>query len=244
MLTDDEKQLIEKYLDGDITQEEMKEFEQKLQSSREFDDELRLQEMVKSAITASAKAKLKKELRTLLQKTRTEKVRKPVPRRVYWIAASIVAIFSVTLVFTQMNQPEERLFKEFYSPYPITPSTRGDDLSLYINALVLYNEGSFQKALPLFEEIIGAHPEDFSAQVILGNCHLNLGDVETAKEVFQQVRKNGTGQSKSEATWYMALILLKEEKNEEAIKLLDSLIVGQTIYSGRAEDLLIQMNKY
>lgn len=231
-------ELIEKYILGEVSEEQSVEFAQKLESSDEFKDEYLLQTEYVKYVEASEKAKLKNELKELFSKT--EKVEAKVVRlntQWYWIAASVV-IFALSyfIIRGQLGVDFEEVYEENYTPFYGGPILRGAE-SDYNNVLVKYNNKQYQVALEGFKELKKNDPRE-NIDLLIANCYINLDRQEEAKDLLTTTAQ----QSKSvdhiaHAKWYLALLSLREGNIENCKKLVQE-VQNNELYIGPAQNLL------
>ncbi len=62
----------------------------------------------------------------------------------------------------------------------------GNDLARFSLAKALFDAGRFADALAHFEQALGRKPEWMVVQILLGRCHLSLGDRAAARGAFRR----------------------------------------------------------
>lgn len=120
------------------------------------------------------------------------------------IAASVVLFFSLFFVlqnnppkYTDYNQHEKATFVE-----------RGDENKALLLAQKAFNDKQYQKAIPLFETVLKLNykPEVLYLYAI---CLIETDNFTKAEDILLSL-KNGTSIYNYRATWYLALLRLKQ----------------------------------
>ena len=101
----------------------------------------------------------------------------------------------------------------------------------------LYNN-QYKKASYYFNKIIDQYPEDVNALFYLGICKFQLHEYEKSISAFANVTSNQFNNFNEEAVWYSAQSLLKLNRKEEAVKLLNEIIRLNGYYSDQAKKLI------
>ncbi len=260
---------IEQYLEGQLTGEELKAFEQKMAEDPTFAAEVKLQREIAEAMTEHDVIDLSRKLRSIQhQKKRPSggSGRMIIFRRLLQIAAGLaflVAVYFVYENFNQANTPQE-LATRYFSPIEQIShapdqvrQVRDDDSTLQIiNELVkeinslwqeteaLYVQKNYDQALIKLQTIRQLDPA-FETQspdeffFYEGLLLLHTGKPEPAIRSFDKVSANYT----EKATWYSALAYLQSGDIENAKAQLRKIISTEIHpYKKVAEKLLREMD--
>lgn len=164
------------------------------------------------------------------------------PQKQNWIylAAATMLLLVAAVAFRgykKASQPTAT-FAEFYQKPSWNTQTRGENESeQYIKAIKTYNQGDYAAALDEFENLIQIHPEDSRLRLYKGIADLEFGNLHRAEEELQTVRINSDTYFE-EASWYLALLHVKNKNKIEAIQLLDELLqIEDGFYHQKAEQL-------
>jgi predicted Zn-dependent protease len=132
----------------------------------------------------------------------------------------------------------ETLFERYFQPYPneIEKVQEGfAAASIRGQAFRLYDEGRFDQAKVLFEELL-RESTDYDVVFYLANTQLALGDPGQARRLLSAIpaghRYYASGQ------WYLALALLKSKQEEEARTVLKTIALEMK----EAKELLDMMD--
>ena len=250
-------QLIEKFLEGKMSDDEKKEFENKLKLDQPLSamitDMNLLVEGIKMSAAESSKEEKLDRLKFFNQINEIEKNAfeisdariVPMYRRPWILSAAASVILLVTLTFYFMREQTpigEKLYTAYFEPFdsPGSGLTRGtNEVTLKSRAYEAYDNGNYKVAAQLFEQIT-REKEDAIAQLCLGNSYLAQNDLNKAEKVFTEML---TKQSEliTQAKWYLALTYLKENKMERAKATLWEISKSST-YGEKARKLLKKLD--
>ncbi|GMQ27662.1 tetratricopeptide repeat protein [Algoriphagus confluentis] len=216
----DQDELINAYLDGKLSPDDKRLFEQLLQEDPVYLQALEEQRQIKLAVTLEERSKLKDFLREidrnearLLAKTNSLKS---------WLFAGVAACLIVLVgyfLWTSLSTtPGEKLYQTYYQTYPnlVAPTVRGSSSGgLKSEAFLAFDNRDYEKAAVLFENLIQEPNSEF-AIFYLGICQLELGRPEKAIPSFQKIKENASQPDKPTALWYEAMGYFKLNKLEEA----------------------------
>ena len=229
-------EIIEAYLNGDLNGKELSEFEARIKSDQKLADQIAIFKDVDYAIKDKPLVDFQKlvvdEGKSFLQeedKTQTV-VRKINWRRTLLIAASIVVFASALFVWkNQLNNPltNEDLFAQHFESYELNESLRGttNNVKDFDLAIQSYQNKDFNAAVETFKNLSNSSSADMVTKFCLANAYLNQSpkNFAAAKVEFEKVILEGNSIYVPNAKWYLALILLEQDKRSEAIKLLQEI---------------------
>lgn len=86
------------------------------------------------------------------------------------------------------------------------------------SAKMLFNEGKYQEALPIFNEQLAQNPNDASLNNLAGMCLFHLNKFSEAQPLLQSANSNGI----AETAQYLATIAMKEYRFNDADKYLSN----------------------
>jgi hypothetical protein len=165
--------------------------------------------------------------------------------RLAYVVASVFLVGVVSVLYLRRDQPYEKLFAEYYQPYPnIASSVRGEltDDKLQ-DAMQQYDAGDYKTALKLLQEFLAAEPDNATAQFYAGVCYLKSHEASKALAHLQRVTAQRDERLAEPAEWYVALAHLQKNNLAEAKATLNDLIAKSGIYKEQAMKLLEQLEK-
>lgn len=233
----DQEELINAYLEGTLSPEDQKIFENLIAQNPEYKAELEAQRKIKAAITLSER----ESLRGFLDEIEDISV-KPKSRVKSWlfsaVAACMVVLAGYFLWTTLSMSPGEKLYARHYETYPnlIAPSTRGEgSVDPKAQAFLAYDNGNFEQAAVLFEQLKN-EPDAEYALLYLGICQLELGRPEKAIPVLNLVP--ASSDSKEIASWYEALGYFKLNMLDRGKSALQVTAGSANPFQTQAEEIL------
>ncbi len=228
---------IELYLGGNLKDQELRDFQEKLREDEELRKEVEIHRELNEAFSPSDE----KSLRDTLQEISSEvELSEETPRggsfRVWPIAASIalLAVAAFFLINIFFSTPSG--FDEFYSPYPAKSITRGTSGGPQSEANIQYSQGNYAQAAILFAEAVDSDPEQTELYIYLGVSYLEVNDYAAAIESLSQIDINE--KFGDDAAWYLAMTYLKTDMPEKAREQLEKIIAVQSKHTSNASRLL------
>lgn len=243
---------MEDYLKGDLSQESLKVFNDKLQNEPEFETEFRVMKSIQEGAKTSAKLSVLTRLEKVeasIQEKETTKIEFSMKKLVS-VAASLILIATVSY-FTVFNTPNmatgQEVFDEYFEHYQNleTARERGEEVdltSLKSQAYFSYDSYDYKQSALLFSELLS---NDKSAANFFysGIANAKSGNFEEAKANFNTVLNNYEDYE-AMSTWSLAMSLFgenTEESTEQGIYSMVSLALGSSSYKESALEVLDKM---
>lgn len=245
---------IERYLNGDMSREEIFAFENRMAIEKELAEEVAFEKDILKGMNQyfnkNLKEKLQKEEKNI-RKKQDKKVR-PISH-FHWqipaVAASLLLLLSVGwfYFFGQTNNLE--LFQSYYRPYPNieAPLIRAEaGETSEPNPFKMYEQGDYESAVNAFEQSladsVGNHHSPTAIKFYLALSLIHTGDTENAVTLLSDLDTTADPKYATPAQWYLALAYLKIDRREDAGIILNELAKGQNAYSKKVEDLLNELD--
>jgi tetratricopeptide (TPR) repeat protein len=252
-MTVNDTSLIERYLAGELSNEEVQAFELRLSTDVEFAENFKLYQSIESEMHVDEdEAELEKELSRHTKKYFAEEEKgKVIPigsvRKKRWLYAAIAAAACVALLLVFKPWQEHKLSnEELYAqnavPEDLPTTLRGtNEDSLFSRATELYNKKDYVGALPLLDSITRIHPVEAQLQFALGVCYLQTNKFELAVNKFDSL---AAGQSiyHYDAFAWKAYVYLKQNNKEACIAALKQIPAEAPNYK-KAEKLIKDLSK-
>ncbi|WP_435624323.1 tetratricopeptide repeat protein [Flagellimonas sp.] len=222
--------LLEDYLNGNLSKDEKLSFEEKLNADPSLKNELEKHKLLHEAMADFDAIDFRKRIQEVERGFSVEQKKK----RNKWllrIAASLIIIAGVGIVWTINESSEDNLFKENYAPYPVEDVQRGSQEKIPPQVLNDYSSGKYGEIVSVLELLVQKYPEDDRIKMYLGTTYLEENRTQEALSVFKTVDDRAYGEH---ALWYISLCYLNLEDRENCIKTLDSLITYNGIYQNKA----------
>ncbi len=251
-------ELIERYLSGDLSGQELTDFKQQLDQDTDLKAEVELHRDIEIAMLDKEKIPFINRINNYheeqFQQEKTEKTtgnKKIARRRIISFAVAIAAVLLLAFFGKNLLVPD-------LSPAQLSENTIGSMPSLSalrstdggnINDEILekgFNEldkGNYSQAITYLQEIPAG--TEASAQLGIGYAYMQEGNYEQAISIFNNIRKNSP-EIKDTADWYLAHTYLRQGKKADCVKILKNITLDKTVTQKRqkqAFDLLKSIEK-
>jgi FimV-like protein len=234
----DKEQLLERYFEHQLSEEEHKILQIYLDTDADFAEEFAFQKNVKQAITLNERAELKQKLQSFESAKSTKK----------WIskwsvAASIAVVLGAGYWFMNQSPDSVELYDQYYQSYPnvVAPTVRGESTTdLKSQAFYEYDSGNYQKSYELFSQLYANDKDDYA----LFYSSLSLIELDKPQEAIALMNQFDTNKNNGFTPyfkWYKALSYLKVGEKEKATELLQSLSESQNPQQEQAQKLLKEL---
>lgn len=240
---------IEKYINGELSDSQLKDFENQLESDPALAEEVKLYKQAKESLTdhfvhEEEESALKATLAEVSPAYFADKNKQakiiPLIKKYGLAAAGIAAAVLVLVVFNPLQTSLYDRFAEFPTAAFIEQGISATDLS---QAQQAFNSGEYAAARDIFQRYLEQedNKDDVEIQFYLGLCHLALEDLTAATEIFQSIH-SGNSAYKYEGTWYLAMTFLKQKEWDKCRDLLQQIPEGSN-RKADSEGLLYKIKK-
>ncbi len=224
----------EEYLNGTLSGEKRKDFENQLNSDSEFASEFEIFQLMHSGIRQSAELDFKAQLKDIHnsidfseESVKSELKVKPKTSNLKTIILSIITIAAIGLLaflFFPSNKPTEEIIKENSKPPILALLERSSNtVDLKKETAELWTKNNFKAAIPGLEKLVANPKTDNSFRLALAYSYFSDNQNAKAKVIFQELIESQDFLYSDHARWYSALIALKEKQQEKAIEILEQL---------------------
>jgi tetratricopeptide (TPR) repeat protein len=220
-MSEDEFYRIEKYLLNEMTEEEESLFESELATQQRLKTNLKeVQELILSIRNVSRSQ--------LMDSLETVEINSAQPRfySVLKIAASVLLItvagYLINLFINDYRN--DRIASNYYSPLKTLPldlsESNSEVIEVKTDALKEYQAGNYKRVIEL--STTEEEHKDSDLHMLRGLSYMELDEVRPAIREFRSVIEINN-RHVIESKWYLSLCLLKVNKKDESIELLESL---------------------
>ncbi len=200
---------IESYFKGVLLPDERTKFENRVEADKDFAEEVSLYLSALEAMREDLAVEKKNKFKEIYKENNV--VRPVRTARRLWpymsAAAAIVAVVLGWYIFFQPLSPQQladRFIKKERKEVGVTMRT-GNSLQ---DGKILYIQGNFKEALPIFEKIVQSDSSADEAIKMAGIVSLELQEYDKALYYFKQL-ENQTGSYYNPGVFYQALTLMK-----------------------------------
>ncbi|NMC42128.1 MAG: tetratricopeptide repeat protein [Bacteroidales bacterium] len=236
---------IEKYLAGEMNQQERNWFNSEIEGNEHLQREIMLRRKTDTMMRRQDVIKLRSRLSAIGEEYRRKEAQKVARRKLaYRSAAVIAALVMAGSMFFYMNrmQSPDALFNHYFSLYEAGDQARSNSASgidpLYSKALSYYNSNDFENAAKFFKEFINNSPANMEAHLIYGISEMKNRNFPEAEKSFSTILSDGNNYFLDNARWYLALCYLNTGKTDAARNELNAVKSSGSVYSKKAAKLL------
>ncbi len=221
---------FDRYLNNELSEEELKSFEEQLKSDTDFKEDFE----VYCALESSLVSKFENEEEALaLRKTLSDlgsqhikqgesnkKETKVIPLfrfRNLMVAASIALLIG----FFLFNNGSP-VYEDFAQHNSLELVVRGDNNEAISKAEHAFNSKNYEEALKQLTVLAGNYPNDSEISLYLGISQLELNNYDEAETIFNNIGE-GNSAFATKAVWYKALTFLKQRKLHECKEVLKTI---------------------
>ena len=254
-----DRHTIQKYLDLDLSDKDMKRFEADLEASPALQADLNLYREVDEAIADTEVLAFRDQLNDLRKDSRQSSVTKKVQIRFsrpwHYAATAAVALILAIGFASILDRPlsNKDLLKKYYKPYEVALSNRsniGDselidsDFEMKLGqAKLQYDAGEYAGAAVLFEQVLELKPELMAANLYNGISHYELKKYQTANNLLNKVIKHHDNLYVDQAEWYLGFCFLATEENDRARRQFARIASSNSFHRKDAEKILRKLDK-
>lgn len=216
------------YLQGRLKGDQLSSFLEEVKQNAALKEELDLQQTILNGIEHKQNQELRARFKKISEEVKyKEKEAKVVPMPLIKIIASIAAVCLICFAayFVLDNSSDsETLFAKYYEPSEVTITRSTDMEADLVKAKELYHTKQYDKALPLFKNIIASNPSSADLRLAYGNTLLNCNKLNLAREQFNYIIDSDDPLYSDQSRWYLGLLELRAGNNIKAVEVLSPLV--------------------
>jgi len=241
------KDLIDKYLDGEMTVREQLTFEEFLRKDATLRKEFLLRKAVDHAMAEQDIMNLRDQLNEIMNVHSTKRLLRPVMLSVSAAILIVLVVIGVKFLSPQQTEDGEQLFAHYYQRYPSFLNARSaadvsEQEQLTREAFGYFNHQEFKKAKKHFMELVQSDKNNHLAKFYLAVSCIELNDFSHAERYLEELTHIPNYIFWEQSHWYLSLVYLKQEKYDDAKRILKTIVNEQFTYSPDAEEILKQMD--
>ena len=239
MITEKDLQLIEDYLNQDLTATEIEDVKERLKSDPQFKAHMEIVRDLPDAMNVDTEG-FKHDLKKVMQSVETAptRVRRLQLRGIIWAVAATAAIVLAVNFLVQDSSPDQLFAQHFNLPAEnISVRSNGSVEESLTKGLEAYSAEDHDAATANFERYLADHPDEEAVRFFYSMSQVANEDYPAAEENLRRVEQRG-GTYSTSAKWYLGLVYLKLEKLDAASEYFEELASTQGTYQERAKGLL------
>lgn len=235
-LSKEDIDLIERYFDRRLNQNEKEAFNIKCLTSEAFKGEVDLRKNLIENIAELREDDLRKQFTSHMHSIDEKKKERVVLRKKLFVAASFLLILSSIGIYLTSDNTigHQALFNEYYAAFDGIVHSR-NQTALLSEGRTHYLNGNYEAALlPL----IRLEKYTTSDLLMIGICYLETNQPALALKWFSKIEADAAQDILSVRDWYIALVYLKNGQLDKCKETLMSKTITNSIYSKRSKALL------
>ncbi len=238
-------ELLEKYIEGEVTPDEKKSVRLLIKTDPEFQKEYKLRLGINNAIKEKNIMQLRYKLSMIhdqeITKNKGNVIRHIFKRNWHLAAASITILILIgSFLISNLNAPgPDNLFKQYYSPDAIF-TARSSELSENLDlttGLQKFQKQNYIEAINLLKNV----SDNIVSEYYLGISYIETNQFLKAKYTFNKLTERDSNLFTEQAEWYKGLCLLKLKELPEAKALFTSISQSSSIYNQNAKEILKEL---
>lgn len=236
---------ILKYLSGELSPDELRSFQEDLASNAELQKEHEevsaAFELIRDQLQLRDELSFRQKLQEAMDHEPAPSVRPARRIRPWWYLLVAVAATLAILLVVNLGAPgNEKLWSRYYKPEkdPVLLAYHQDTRGEQDAAIVQFQSGNYREAMRMLEPMVSKAPEN---KGLLLYYLLSAMELNREGEIIDTVMAADFELSHladQALSWYGALALVKSDRRQEALKMLNPLLQEPGPYQSRAEKLL------
>ena len=246
-MSEDIYKLVEQFLNGELDQQQIQAFNERLKTDAALAEELRLRkDMHAYLVNKEKKDAFKNKLDSIgddfFKETSAstppakEVLLKP-KRNFRWIAIA-ASIAAITIALYWVLAPRPSLYDQYAQHEPLQLTEKSSTQSALIKTTEeAFNKGDYNSSLIAINELLKSQPTDLQYLMAKAICLLETNKTADARTIFKTI---AIGQSvfKTDAQWYSAMSYLKENNLELAKSELQKIPSDNPDWASKAAQLI------
>lgn len=240
--------LMDKYILGSLTKDEEKNLLQEIKNNPDLENEIKARKNIVLGVKYAGNLQLKEVLTKIHLEESGQNTTSDKRNNKYYIIGGLLIVALTALYFMlRNNAPAESnnnlIYAEFYEKYNSSLLDRGisaeEAISAFHNS---YTKGNYQEALktitPFLEE------SDNEVKLIAALAANEIDDIPLAEQLLTTIIESNDFYFKDHATWYKALIKLRQHDYPSTKKLLSKIASNpKADHYEEAKELLNELNE-
>jgi tetratricopeptide (TPR) repeat protein len=248
-----DRHILQKYLDNELSENELTRFEQELNASPDMLADLNLYKEVDEAIADTEVLDFRAQLNDLREETRRSENGRRVfrfTRPWHYAASAALALLVAIGLATVLGRPlsNSDLFAKYMKPYELVLTNRSMDnqaTTLLMNqAQEHFLKGEFDAAIVYFDEVLEINSNKMEAAFYMGESYMQIERYREASNSFTRVIEHDDNLYVQKAEWFLAGCLLAMDETEQARRKLAKIASSSNhYYKDAAAKILKRMKR-
>ncbi len=211
-MKDQDYQIFEAYLMGDLPANEVETHEKRLQEDQNYKESFELYKSINQHLENESKNKEELEqFKNSLSDISGNYFATRKKSKFAWvkmaIAASIIIAIGLYFLIGEISKPHYQEIAQIPTIHLTERSAVGE---AYLKAENAFNQAQYNAAIKLFDQILQEDNQNYSISLYQAIAYMEIDSVNKARELYDEIIEKENAYSE-EALWYAALNELKEE---------------------------------
>jgi hypothetical protein len=232
-----------KYLSGDLSQEESRAFEKELLQDKElkgsFDQVSKAYHLISRQLRHQDEAKFISTLKEVMDRSSPKVSGGPGKRSGLMLLLSLAASIAIVLTILLINRNDKDIYLAYYHPLDdqvvlsVNQETRGE----YGSVASLFTSEEYKSVIEETTHLLLLDKGNQTALLFNLLASIELDQEEEALVRFEQVEPDPSHILGQSLAWYRILALVKADRMEEAMRVLEALMAQPGPYKSDAHKL-------
>lgn len=243
---------IDRFINGQLTDDEQVQFRKELSANSELQQEIQFHQNMKAAILEEEVLKFRQildaahsdyEQRNVVEHPSRSRFSQPY-RIVAAVAAIVITSGLIAWYVLQGGMSNREIYEMYFKPYKVTMNVRSTRSTIQEdirNALVLYEKGNYAEALPVFKKVINGNPSNHAVNLYAGISYMEIQQFTQATNAFERIIEHKNNLFVEQAEWYAALCYLVSDQPGKAKKQFTRIVSREGYYTDPAKEILNKM---
>ncbi len=232
MISEKDIEIIEAYLRGELSENELVTIEEKIKSDKDFASQVEMLRDMSVALKADVNGFNQTLASVMISEERKEK--KVVPIRKWLMVAAAIAALMVVFFLFNTSSPDD-LYTAYFEMPPENVITRNDASNTSLDqAITAYKRTDYRQALSLFDSM---NPKSTEVVFYSAMCHMAEGNHDQSVPLLESIQGTA-GSLNSAVEWYLGLSHFQLGNNDQARDILTNLAEIDGYYARQAREFL------
>jgi tetratricopeptide (TPR) repeat protein len=241
-MKDQDYQIFEAYLKGDLGKEEMELHQNRMQNDQDYKKTFELYQSINKHLENEFKDESKlNDFKSSVSNISKDYFESRNETNFPWlkmaIAASLIIAIGLYFYLGDFSKPQ---YEEIAQIPTIHLTVRGTESELFTQAETAFNQEKYADAIEFFNQILAKNNEELSIKLYQAIAYMELGSYDKARKLYDEIINQESSYAE-EALWYASLNELKAE-NYSACKAYLSKIKSSASRYEDAKNLLKKLD--
>lgn len=239
-------QLIERFLAGEMNEDELRWFSKELQFNIELSTELKLDKDLDKILLEDDVVEFRRKLISIYNEPdeiNSPKIVQLQPRKWHMVAAAAIAVLMIAsgaIFFTQQSTyTPEKLFSMYYDSDKTIELTRSGSANI-VEAILKFQQKDYQGSSLLFAEILDRDSSNIAVWFYNGISYIETNRIDDAVKAFKYIIKDKDNLYYEHAEWYLGLCYLKNEQLDLAVDQFTQIALDQDNYHKKEAEKILE----